>query len=158
MNRGVPQLAPLLAFVAMAFVASGCGTGPRPGASARGGAADSSFVALSSARSRSPLEISVASGRPVYGRYCAVCHGETGGGDGFNAYNVKAAFGVSPAAFSDSSFMASLRDSVALAAIRDGGPAVGKSPAMPPWGGTLTASEIADLWNFARSLAAGSHE
>jgi mono/diheme cytochrome c family protein len=54
--------------------------------------------------------------------------------------------------------MASLRDSVALAAIRDGGPAVGKSPAMPPWGGTLTTSEIADLWNFARSLAAGSHE
>lgn len=136
----------------------GCGRGARNAGRHAAAPVDSSFSALAFQRGRPPLDVSISSGRPVYQHYCAVCHGETGGGDGFNAYNVKAAYGVDPSAFSDSSFMATLKDSVALAAIRQGGPAIGKSPAMPPWGRTLTASELADVWHYARSLAAAAHE
>ena len=130
---------------------SGCG---RRGAVRREPAgADSSFAAVTFQRGRSPEDLSVAWGRVLYDRYCAICHGETGGGDGFNAYNVKAAFGVSPAAFTDSAAFRALREDTALAAIRDGGPAAGRSPAMPPWGHTLTAGEVLDLWHYIRSLA-----
>jgi cytochrome c oxidase cbb3-type subunit 3 len=135
-----------------------CGRSARNGSPHRAASVDSSFTALAFQRGRSPLAISISSGRPIYGRYCAVCHGETGGGDGFNAYNIKAAYDVNPAAFADSAFMATLEDSVALAAIRGGGPAIGKSSSMPPWGQTLTASELADVWLYVRSLAAASHE
>jgi mono/diheme cytochrome c family protein len=153
-----------LALVALAGLSSavlmldGCGGRVRNGLSHRAASVDSSFAALTSPRGRSPLDISISSGRLIYGRYCAVCHGETGGGDGFNAYNIKAAYDVTPAAFADSAFMASLKDDVALAAIRGGGPAIGKSPAMPPWGRTLTASELADVWHYARSLAGATRQ
>jgi cytochrome c oxidase cbb3-type subunit 3 len=136
----------------------GCGRGARSAGQHQAAPVDSSFAALAFQRGRSPLDVSIASGRPVYGRYCAVCHGETGGGDGFNAYNVKTAYGVDPSAFSDSSFMVALKDSVALAAIRGGGPAIGKSAAMPPWGRTLTANELAAVWHYARSLVVTTHE
>jgi cytochrome c oxidase cbb3-type subunit 3 len=115
--------------------------------------ADSSFAAVTFQRGRSPEELSVARGRVLYDRYCAICHGETGGGDGFNAYNVKATFGVSPTEFTDSVTFRALREDTALAAIRDGGPAVGKSPAMPPWGHTLTAGEVIDVWQYIRFLS-----
>lgn len=130
---------------------SGCG---RRGAGRREPAgADSSFAAIAFQRGRSPEELSVARGRVLYDRYCAICHGETGGGDGFNAYNVKAAFGVSPAAFTDSAAFHALSEDTALAVIRDGGPAAGRSPAMPPWGHTITAGEVIDVWEYIRSLA-----
>jgi len=50
--------------------------------------------------------------------------------------------------------MASFKDAEALMAIRDGGPAVGKSAAMPAWGRTLTPLEVADVLQYVRSLAA----
>jgi cytochrome c oxidase cbb3-type subunit 3 len=123
------------------------------GTARRGAPADSSFAATTGSRGPSPLERSLASGQATYQRYCVICHGQDGGGDGFNAYNVKSAFSVNPTAFSDSGTMAGLRDADALKAIREGGPAVGKSTAMPPWGHTLTPGEIAEVWRYARSLA-----
>ncbi len=115
-------------------------------------AGDSSFAAIAFQRGQSPAEISEAQGRIVYSRYCAICHGESGEGDGFNAYNVKTTFGVGPTAFADSAVFASLNEETALSVIRDGGPARGKSSAMPPWGRTLTPSEVMDVWQFIRSL------
>jgi mono/diheme cytochrome c family protein len=144
-------VARFVALALMASLAGGCArrAGPRRGAAP----ADSSFAALTASRGRTPLELSRVGGKATYDRYCLICHGESGGGDGFNAYNVKSAFGVSPTAFSDSATMAALSDSNALESIRDGGPAVGRSAAMPPWGRTLTPGEIADVWRYARSLA-----
>jgi mono/diheme cytochrome c family protein len=148
---GIALLA-LAVLAAGLFALEGCGRGSRPG-SGGGAPADSSFAGLTSAHGRTSLAVSRESGRQIYDHYCAICHGESGGGDGFNAYNVKSAFDVSPTAFADSTTMAALTDSVALLAIRAGGPAVGKSPAMPPWGHTLTSSELADVWNYSRSFA-----
>jgi mono/diheme cytochrome c family protein len=92
----------------------------------------------------------------VYDRYCAICHGTTGGGDGFNAYNLKSAFNVTPTAFGDSTVFHALPQDSALAMIRDGGATVGRSPAMPPWGKTLTPGEIVDVWQYIRSLSQGA--
>jgi mono/diheme cytochrome c family protein len=36
---------------------------------------------------------------------------------------------------------------------KEGGPAVGKSPMMAPWGGTLSDEQIWDVVAFVRSLA-----
>jgi cytochrome c oxidase cbb3-type subunit 3 len=99
------------------------------------------------------MDLSVARGKIVYGRYCTICHGESGEGDGFNAYNIKATYGLTPTAFADSSAFSSVPADSALAAIRNGGPAVGKSPAMPPWGRTLTPGDLIDVWDYVRSLA-----
>ena len=150
-------VAALAAWCIATLAAGGCGGKAGKGAAQKPTAADSTFARLAFQRGRPSADVSLAAGKQVFARYCAVCHGETGGGDGFNAYNVKAAFDVTPSAFSDSAFMATLKDSTALAAIRGGGPAVGKSAAMPPWGRTLGESEIADVWRFARSLAGSAH-
>jgi mono/diheme cytochrome c family protein len=134
----------------------GCRKGSSPGHA--GAQADSSFAAVTSQHGRSPLDLSLASGKAVYDRYCAICHGEAGGGDGFNAYNVKETYGVNPTAFADSTQMAPLKDSEALTAIREGGPAAGKSAAMPPWGHMLTPGEVADVWQYARFLATSARQ
>jgi mono/diheme cytochrome c family protein len=152
-SRAAFRCAVIAACIAALIALGGCGRASRLAFWNGGARADSSFATLTSAHGRSPLAISISNGKLIYDRYCAICHGESGGGDGFNAYNVKAAFDVNPTAFSDSATMAGIADSVAIAAIAGGGPAVGKSPAMPPWGHTLTASEQSDVWHFARSLA-----
>jgi len=129
-------------------------SGPAP----HGAAPVISFAAAVHADGRSPLDLSLASGKAVYDRYCAICHGDTGGGDGFNAYPLKDAFGVNPTAFADHAQAAALKETAAMAAIRDGGPAAGKSAAMPAWGHTLTPGEVADVWQYIRSLAAASQK
>lgn len=157
--RHARQVVVAFAVLQMAVIVMwGSGCGKAPGAGRRGARADSSFAGVTFQRGRSPLDLSMASGKIVYDHYCAICHGETGGGDGFNAYNVKAAYGVNPTAFADSAQMVSLKDAEALTAIRDGGPAVGKSAAMPPWGHTLTPGEVADVWQYARSLTGAARE
>jgi cytochrome c oxidase cbb3-type subunit 3 len=143
--------------LAAAVSLPGCGS---PGGGPRGGLAvhDSSFVGVTFQQGRSSMELSVARGKIVYGRYCAVCHGESGEGDGFNAYNVKSTYGVAPTAFVDSPAFASVPADTVLAAIRDGGPAVGKSRAMPPWGRTLTPGDVIDAEEYVRSLAHHTRE
>lgn len=118
------------------------------------GVGDSSFAAVTFQRGRSPIDLSRERGRVLYDRYCTICHGEGGEGDGFNAYNVKATFGVSPTAFADSVVFSSVSEDTALLAIRSGGLAAGKSPAMPPWGRTLTPGEVVDVWQWIRAFPA----
>lgn len=142
--RGVALL------VVAVIVSAGCALPKVPGTA--GARADSSFAAVAGERNRSPERIAQEFGGRLYGRYCAICHGETGGGDGFNAYNVKAAFGVDPTALADSATFAALHADSAMQAIRSGGPAIGKSPAMPPWGHTLTRGEMSEVWLYTRSL------
>lgn len=143
----------LVLLLAAALSVSDCGQRVGTGSRGGSGSSDSSFAALTFRHGRSPSELCLARGRILYGRYCAICHGEAGDGDGFNAYNVKAAFGVSPTAFADSAVFSSLDPDTALIAIRAGGHAVGKTAAMPPWGQTLTSGEVVDLWQWIRFLA-----
>jgi mono/diheme cytochrome c family protein len=59
---------------------------------------------------------------------CVVCHGDHGAGDGPGA----AAIVPKPRAFADPEWQASATDEHIKKIILEGGPAVGKSPAMPP--------------------------
>jgi mono/diheme cytochrome c family protein len=94
-----------------------------------------------------PPTYEVRSGRDVYRHYCQTCHGETGAGDGFNAFNLD----PHPRDFSDPAFQkktdADIRD-----AIRRGGAGVGLSPLMPPWGRTLGDRKLDDVVLYLRTL------
>lgn len=59
---------------------------------------------------------------------CATCHGTTGHGDGAAA----AAFPTKPRSYADQAWQASVTDANLAKVILEGGPAVGKSPLMPP--------------------------
>ncbi len=116
---------------------------PQPSASA----APAAPAASAPAPPAPPLTYEARSGRDVYRHYCQTCHGETGAGDGFNAFNLD----PHPRDFSDPAFQkktdADIRD-----AIRRGGAGVGLSPLMPPWGRTLGDRKIDDVVLYLRTL------
>jgi len=88
-------------------------------------------------------------GRALYRHYCLDCHGDEGGGDGFNAYNLD----PRPRSLADSTFQAQHSDADLETAIRSGGASVGLSRAMPPWGRTLNDRQIQNLVAYLRTLA-----
>ncbi len=85
----------------------------------------------------------------VFKFYCAQCHGLDGKGDG---PNVTKDFPVSPRNFTDATEMNKLSDADIRNVILDGGPAVSKSPMMPPWGKTLSTEEVDALIGHLREL------
>ena len=86
-------------------------------------------------------------GREVYQHYCQTCHGDSGAGDGFNAFNLD----PRPRDFSDPAFQKKT-DADTRDAIRRGGAGVGLSPLMPPWGRTLSDRQIDDLILYLHTL------
>jgi mono/diheme cytochrome c family protein len=94
-----------------------------------------------------PIPYPLAIGQHVYQHYCMTCHGETGAGDGFNAFNLD----PRPRDFSDPAFLKK-SDADVREAIRRGGAGVGLSPLMPPWGRTLNDRQIEDLILYLKSL------
>lgn len=90
-----------------------------------------------------------ARGAPLYATYCASCHGLSGDGDGPVAANLE----PKPAAHSDAAYMDTLSDEHLVLVITKGGPAVGKSPMMAGWAGTLDAGQIADVAAYVRTLS-----
>lgn len=81
--------------------------------------------------------------------FCAQCHGLAGKGDG---PNVTKDFPVSPRNFTDAAEMNKLSNADLKNVILDGGPSVGKSPMMPPWGKTLSEAEVDGLIRHLRVL------
>ncbi len=94
-----------------------------------------------------PVPYEARVGREVYRHYCQTCHGDSGAGDGFNAFNLD----PRPRDFSEPAFQkktdADIRD-----AIRRGGAGVGLSPLMPPWGRTLSERQIDDVILYLHTL------
>jgi mono/diheme cytochrome c family protein len=66
--------------------------------------------------------------KAIFRQKCVVCHGDHGAGDGPGA----AAIVPKPRAFADAEWQTSVTDDQIKKIILEGGPAVGKSPAMPP--------------------------
>jgi mono/diheme cytochrome c family protein len=93
-------------------------------------------------------------GEQLYATYCASCHGPRGEGDG----PAGAALDPKPARHSDGAYMNALSNEHLFKVIKEGGPAVGKSPLMAPWGGTLSDEQIWDVVAFVRSLAQPPYE
>jgi len=90
-----------------------------------------------------------AKGKAGFQQYCAACHGAAGKGDGA----MGAAMNPKPKDLADKAYNASMKDEYLAKLIKEGGPAVGKSPMMPKMGGTLKDAEVADVIAFIRSLA-----
>jgi mono/diheme cytochrome c family protein len=87
-------------------------------------------------------------GKGLYSHYCQTCHGETGAGDGFNAFNLD----PRPRDFSDPAFQKQKSDADLADAVRRGGAGVGLSPLMPPWGHTLSARQVDEVVIYLRAL------
>ena len=86
--------------------------------------------------------------KQAYEKYCAVCHGTEGKGDGFNSYNLD----PRPTDFTNSRYMNSLSHEHIAKAISKGGGEVSKSPLMPAWGNTLSLDDIQRLATYVGSF------
>ena len=87
-------------------------------------------------------------GKMVFAYYCQTCHGETGAGDGFNAFNLD----PKPKDLSDPAFQKSRLDEQLEDAVRRGGNGIGLSPLMPPYGRTLSDRQILEVVRYMRTL------
>jgi len=83
-----------------------------------------------------------------YLKYCTMCHGPAGGGDGFNAKFLP----VQPTVHQDKVYMSNRPDDTLFDGIYAGGYILNKSQYMPPWGFTLRRNEIKDLVAHIRKL------
>ena len=90
-----------------------------------------------------------AKGAPQYAALCASCHGPKGCGDG----PLSQTLNPKPAKHCDGNLMNPLTDAFLFKTIKEGGAAVGKSPLMAPWGGTLSDAQIVDVVAYVRTLA-----
>lgn len=95
-----------------------------------------------------------AKGEQLYATYCSSCHGARGAGDG----PVAAGLDPKPAKHTNGEYMNALSNEHLFKVTKEGGPAVGKSPLMAPWGGTLSDEQIWDVVAFVRSLAEPPYE
>ncbi|HEX9657420.1 MAG TPA: cytochrome c [Bacteroidota bacterium] len=93
-------------------------------------------------------------GKYLYLKYCAVCHGDQGGADGFNTYNLD----PKPHSLADSDYVAALSDATLAQVIAMGGRGVNKSPLMPAYQGTLNKDQITFLVAHVRELSRSETE
>ena len=88
-------------------------------------------------------------GGKSYSIYCASCHGSTGDAD----TPIAETLDPRPTAHSDGNLMNGLGDDYLFRIIQGGGAAVGKSPLMAAWGGTLSDAQIRGVIAHIRTLA-----
>jgi mono/diheme cytochrome c family protein len=89
-----------------------------------------------------------AKGEATYKTNCATCHGDKGHGDGVAA----AALNPKPAAFNDPERAKSITDESLYKVITEGGAAIGKSPVMVAWKGSLNDQQIRDVAAYVKTL------
>jgi mono/diheme cytochrome c family protein len=146
-----------LALAPVAFGAAGCGGGeeaPPPAETPAPEPAPEPAPAPEPEPAPEPAPTAGGPGDPAagavhYATYCASCHGPKGEGDG----PVSAGLNPKPAKHSDAAYMDALSDEHIFKVIKEGGPAVGKSPLMAPWGGTLSDAQIWDVVAYVRTLS-----
>jgi mono/diheme cytochrome c family protein len=109
----------------------------------RGGPSGGTPVPPPAPRSRGAMDTPL-----LYARYCAACHGKTGGGDGPNASLLP----VRPTVHTDRAYMSTRPDDSLFDAIFAGGYVMNRSNRMPGFGHTLTAVEIRGLVRYLREL------
>lgn len=106
-------------------------------------------MALGLALSAAGSAQAAVDGKQVYDFYCAQCHGLNGDGKGIN---VTKTFSTDPRNFTVAADMEKRSDDDIRTVIRDGGPAISKSPLMPPWSATLSDAEVDALLAHIRKL------
>jgi mono/diheme cytochrome c family protein len=91
----------------------------------------------------------VEAGRAHYARTCALCHGESGRGDGPSA----GGFATKPSDLTDGRLLNPLPDAFLVNVILNGGPAEGLAPGMPPFRGHLGEEQVQQIVSYLRTLA-----
>jgi mono/diheme cytochrome c family protein len=86
--------------------------------------------------------------KSAFATTCVTCHGPAGGGNG----PASAALNPKPANFSSAVFWEGKTDAELLKAIREGGASVGKSGAMPAWGGLYNDAQAKTLLEYLKTL------
>ena len=94
------------------------------------------------------VKISETEAKSLYNTNCARCHGPEGAADGPDSDKL----GAWVPSFQSPEFHQWRSDDEILVAIREGGAAVGQSPAMPPWKSILSEAEIVALKDYVRSF------
>jgi mono/diheme cytochrome c family protein len=144
---------PVLALLSLLFLPGGCArkAAPAPAKTpvAPASAAAAPEASAPAAATPAPLPYEARLGKVTFTHYCQTCHGETGAGDGFNAFNLD----PRPRDLSDPEFQKKKSDAELADAIRRGGSGVGLSALMPPWGHTLSAGQVDELVLYLRTLA-----
>lgn len=136
-------LMPLIVFLLVLFQV-GCHRLPKSGSALQKGN-DSLAAAIADSLIRNDpwLRYSYAErqGKSQFEQYCAVCHGQSGEGDGFNAYNLN----PKPHSLADSTYMKSLSGEYLSETISFGGKGVNKSVLMPAYQNTLDKTQISNV-------------
>jgi mono/diheme cytochrome c family protein len=91
----------------------------------------------------------IAAGSKSYQTFCAACHGATGDAQ----TPIGQALSPPPTRHDNGEYMGALTDDYIFKVIKEGGMAVGKSPMMAPWGGSLSDEQIREVVAFIRTLA-----
>jgi putative heme-binding domain-containing protein len=94
------------------------------------------------------LSKSLEKGKLLFLHYCSHCHGNKGGGDGFNAEFLD----KDPADLSSQKFQEKRSNEKIFRVINEGGSKVKKSHLMPSFGSTLSEDEIWSLVAYVRYL------
>ena len=94
-------------------------------------------------------------GAQLIAQYCIRCHDpESSAARVSNMDNLS----VKPHAFTEGETLNKMSDADLIAIISHGGPALNKSAEMPPWGYTLSKSDIAALISYIRAVADPPYE
>ena len=106
-------------------------------------------VALAAVPTLAWADGSADKGKAVFTQFCATCHGNIGKGDGPGAQ----ALNPKPRDLTDKAYLAGLKNDYLTNVIKKGGPAVGKSALMPPWGASLKDGDVEDVIAYLRVLS-----
>jgi mono/diheme cytochrome c family protein len=117
--------------------------GPRGGVGALGAACAVFVAACAAARPARPPVVAP----PVFVEACASCHGDKGRGDGPAGRFLN----PPPRDFGDEEWQASITDDRLRQTIRQGGAAMGLSPAMAPHP-DLSSDQVEELIRYIRSI------
>jgi mono/diheme cytochrome c family protein len=139
----------LLSFLGVTLLA-GCGR--KPVAPAKVGALENAYdyeTDWNDAQRIIPLNYPQAQGKRIFYQQCVWCHADQTPAGPSNRSNVS----PSPPLWNDGATLNPLGDEYLAKFIAKGGSAMGKSAMMPPYGNTLTRTEIRALIAYARAIA-----
>ena len=94
------------------------------------------------------LNYSERQGKYLFDKYCTVCHGIKGEGDGFNSYNLN----PKPQNLQDSLYINKVSDVFLNQIISSGGSGVNRSSQMPYYKFLLDETEIENIISYIRKL------
>lgn len=98
----------------------------------------------------SALDYQQRAGSLLADKYCSRCHDPESSPERVSNYDNLA---VKPHAFTDGGTLNKMSDADLTSIIQHGGPALSRSPLMPPYGSTLSVTDVRALIAYARAVA-----